>query len=378
MTDAIIVGAGPAGLMAAQVLAETGVRVRVMDAMPSVGRKFLMAGKSGLNLTKAEPVEDFVAAYGPIPDQMRAALLACTPQDVVDWAVDLGQEVFVGSTGRVFPTVMKASPLLRAWLGRLGSQGVQLLTRWRWTGWDGDALRFDTPQGVQTVSAPIIIIATGGASWARLGSDGAWAEWMPTVPFKPANMGFRVKWSDHMSRHFGSPVKGVALHAGDCASRGEWVVTSQGIEGGGIYMVSRAMREGAALTIDLLPDRSPNQIRAALAKPRGKDSLTNHLRKTLRLDPVKIALLMEFGRPLPEDIALLVKSLPISHLGPQPIDEAISTAGGVSFEALDGFQLRAGVFVAGEALDWEAPTGGYLITGCLATGAAAARQALGR
>lgn len=378
MTEAIIVGAGPAGLMAAEVLAKGGVQVRVMDAMPSVGRKFLMAGKSGLNLTKMESAESFLAAFGPIPEQMTAALQAFGPDAVAEWAVGLGQDVFTGSTGRLFPKAMKASPLLRAWLQRLDQTGVQFLPRWRWTGWDGDALTFDTPQGPETTSAPIVIIATGGASWARLGSDGAWANWMPTVPFKPANMGFLVDWSAHMTRHFGTPVKGGELRAGKARSRGEWIVSANGIEGGGVYMVSRAVREGAAVSIDLLPDRSISQIRAALIRPRGKTSLTNHLRKTLRLDPIKLALLSEFGRPFPEDISPLIKSLLVKHAGPRPIDEAISTAGGVPFDALHGFALksRPGTYVVGEALDWEAPTGGYLITGCLASAVAAARQAL--
>ena len=273
MTTAVVIGAGPAGLMAAETLAQAGVSVTVCDAMPSVGRKFLMAGKSGLNLSKSEPMADFLAAYGPLPDPVAGAIRAFGPDDVCNWVRDLGQEVFVGSTGRVFPTVMKASPLLRAWIGRMTAAGVRLNTRWRWTGWADDALRFETPEGPQTLRSDITIVATGGASWARLGSDGAWSGWMPSVPFKPANVGFEVSWSDHMTRHFGTPVKGVELHAGDLSSRGEWVVSQRGIEGGGVYMISRTARDGAPIYCDLLPERSENQIRAASEAKFSKASL---------------------------------------------------------------------------------------------------------
>ncbi|KJZ19297.1 TIGR03862 family flavoprotein [Loktanella sp. S4079] len=381
MTDAVIIGAGPAGLMAAEQIARTGYSVTIADAMPSVGRKFLMAGKSGLNLTMMEPVDQFLRAYGNVPPVFADAVSAFGPQEVSDWAAGLGQDVFTGSTGRLFPTVMKASPLLRAWTARLNDLGVTLRTRWRWAGWDGDLLRFDTPEGSQVLSAKVTVLALGGASWARLGSNGEWAQFIPSdvAPFEPANMGFIVDWSSHMTRHFGTPVKGTELTAGEAASRGEFVVSSQGIEGGGIYSLSKPLREGAPLTIDLLPDRSVDQIRRALAKPRGKMSQSNYLRKVLRLDPVRIALLSEFGRPFPDDLAPLIKKLPIRHAGPRPMDEAISTAGGVRFDALtDGLMLRArpGVFCAGEMLDWEAPTGGYLITGCLATGRLAGLSAV--
>lgn len=378
MIDAVVIGAGPAGLMAAETLARAGKKVLVCDAMPSVGRKFLMAGKSGLNLTKSEPISDFLAAYGTLPDQMVTAISDFGPSQVIRWAEELGQEVFTGSTGRVFPTCMKASPLLRAWLAQLTNLGVQFKTRWRWTGWADGGVCFETTDGQCEIFAPIVIVAVGGASWARLGSDGAWAGWMPSVPFKPANVGFAVTWSPHMVRHFGSPVKGAELRAGNLRSRGEWVLSENGIEGGGVYTISRTAREGAQILVDLLPDQSLDQIRNSLARPRGKTSLSNHLRKSLKLDPVKRALLSEFGRPFPDDIAPLIKSLPVKHDGPRPLDQAISTAGGVPFDSLDGFELndRRGVYVAGEALDWEAPTGGYLITGCLATGRAAALQCL--
>jgi len=382
VTDALVIGAGPAGLMAAETLAANGASVTLVDAMPSVGRKFLMAGKSGLNLTKSEDAGAFQAAFGPLPAAMQAALTDFGPAQVMAWAEGLGQPLFTGSTGRVFPKVMKASPLLRAWMARLDGLGVTLKTRWRWVGWDAQTPIFDTPEGRIARTASIVVLALGGASWARLGSNGTWAVYLPeaVAAFAPANMGFGVAWSAHMDGHLGKPIKSIKLSAGTAESRGEIVLTKAGIEGGGIYMVSRAMREGAALTVDLLPDWDLARVRAALRKPQGKTSLTNHLRKTLKLDPAQIALLFEFGRPFPDDLAPLIKTLPIKHTGPHPMDQAISTAGGVRFDALDGFALkeRDGVFCAGEMLDWEAPTGGYLITACLATGRAAALQTLGR
>ena len=378
MAKALVIGAGPAGLMAADVLSAAGHSVLIADAMPSAARKFLMAGKSGLNLTKVGA--GFLEAYGDIPASMVAALSAFGPDQVIEWANGLGQEVFIGSTGRVFPVVMKASPLLRAWLKRLDAQQVKLQTRWRWTGWDGDDWLLETPDGSQSVSADIVILAFGGASWARLGSDGRWAEQFPDniAPFKPANMGFIVSWSDHMTAHFGAPVKGCTLIAGDHRTSGEFVISSRGIEGGGIYTISAAVRDGAPLIIDLLPSLTVEDIRQKLSR-KGKESLSNVLRKTFRLDPVKIALLNEFGRPFPDDLATLIKNLPIRHDGPRPMDEAISVAGGLRFDALDnGLMMRdrAGVFCVGEMLDWEAPTGGYLITGCLATGRHAALAAI--
>lgn len=375
MKSALVIGAGPAGLMAAEELARAGHMVTVAEAKPSVGRKFLMAGKSGLNLTKAEPFETFLPHYFETADTLRPILGAFDSEAVQDWARDLGQEVFTGSSGRVFPKVMKASPLLRAWLARLAELGVEIRTRWRWVGWNAH-FEFDTPTGLQSVAPDVTVLALGGASWARLGSDGAWADLLKTkgivlAPFKPANMGLRVLWSAHMTKHFGKPLKGIALIAGGRRIKAEAVVSQRGLEGGGIYAVSRAVREGMPLQIDLLPDLTHDQVRARLAKPRGKASLSNHLRKALRLDPVKQAVMMEFGRPLPDDLAPLLKALPVQHAGPRPIDEAISTAGGVPFDALDrDLMLKAapGVFCAGEMLDWEAPTGGYLITACLATG----------
>jgi uncharacterized flavoprotein (TIGR03862 family) len=317
------------------------------------------------------------------------------PHEVQDWARALGQEVFTGSSGRVFPKVMKASPLLRAWMTRLGQMGVLVNTRWRWTGFDGTGFNntgsnalgfaFDTPEGAQTLTPDVTVLALGGASWARLGSDGAWAPWLASkgvalAPFQGANVGLCVAWSDHMTRHFGAPVKGVSLSAGQTCTQGEFVISAQGLEGGAIYMLSKPLREGSALHVDLLPKRSLQEIEAHLARPHGKATLANHLRKVLRLDPAKLALLQEFGRPLPEGNALakLLKTLPIPHQGARPMDQAISTAGGVAWDALtEGLMLKPlpGVFVAGEMIDWEAPTGGYLLTACLATGRWAGQHA---
>ncbi len=370
MTDALIIGAGPAGLMAADVISAAGHSVVVTEAKPSVARKFLMAGKSGLNLTKDEPFEAFLSHYHEAAPTLRPMLEAFGPKDVTAWAEGLGQEMFTGSSGRVFPKVMKASPLLRAWLTRLSDQGVEIRTRWRWT---GGSYRFDTPDGPQEIAPKVCVLACGGASWARLGSDGAWADWLKAslAPFKPANMGYEVDWSPHMERHFGAPIKNVTLTAGDTSLRAEFVLSERGLEGGGIYAVSRPMREGATLTLDLLPDMTIADIRARLSRPKGKMSRANFLRKALKLSPEKQALLMEFGQPLPEDLAPLIKSLPVTHTGPRPMDEAISTAGGLRFDAVDASLMlknRPGTFAAGEMLDWEAPTGGYLLTACLATG----------
>lgn len=380
MSHALVIGAGPAGLMAADTLAKAGVSVTVAEAKPSVGRKFLMAGKSGLNLTKDEPFETLLNGFNSSAPKMRAALGAFDAQRVQAWAAQLGQDVFTGSSGRVFPKAMKASPLLRAWLSQMS---VEIKTGWRWTGWDGVDACFDTPEGPQQIQADVTILAMGGASWARLGSDGEWSTQMqargvPLVPFAPVNMGFQVPWSDHMAPHFGSPVKGVVLSAGRQSARGEFVISQTGIEGGGIYVMSKEMRDGASLHIDLMPDWTLERLRARLAH-KGKVSIGNLLRKRLNMPAVKQALLMEFGRPLPDDLAPLIKGLELRHNGPRPIDEAISTSGGVSWDGLtDDLMLRdiPSVFCAGEMIDWDAPTGGYLITGCLATGQWAAQGAL--
>ncbi|MEP5731586.1 MAG: TIGR03862 family flavoprotein [Sulfitobacter sp.] len=386
MKQAVVIGAGPAGLMAADILSQAGISVTLCEAKPSVGRKFLMAGKSGLNLTKQEPHNRFKHAFAEAQGPLTPILDAFDATAVQAWAQDLGQEVFTGSTGRVFPKVMKASPLLRSWMGRLADQNVELRTRWQWRGWDTDRLCFDTPNGVKKITADVTVLALGGASWSRLGSTGTWAGVLETkgisiAEFAPANAGVAVTWSPHMAKHFGAALKGVAWDAGAYHSQGEATVSSQGLEGGGIYSVSRSVREGHPLTLDLLPDMSVPEVTAKLSKPRGKTSLSNHLRKTLRLTAAQIALVQEMARPLPDGLratARLLKALPIIHAGLRPLDEAISTAGGVPFAALDaGLMLREmpGVFVAGEMLDWEAPTGGYLISACLATGRWAGHQA---
>ncbi|MGL4309595.1 MAG: TIGR03862 family flavoprotein [Paracoccaceae bacterium] len=372
----LVIGAGPAGLMAAETLVAAGVQVRVLEAKASPARKFLMAGKSGLNLTKDEQLAVFTARYDS--DWLAPLLADFGPEQVRKWAEGLGAALFTGSTGRVFPVAMKASPLLRAWLARLDAAGVDLRRRWRWTGLDGDAHVFDTPEGSRRICPLATVLALGGASWSRLGSDAAWVPWLTgkgveITPFAASNVGLRVAWSPHMTTHFGQPVKGIALFADGQSSRGELVISAAGLEGGGIYALSATLRDGAALTIDLLPDRGVDNLTGALTR-RGKDSLANHLRKALRLSPAKIALLQEWGRPLPADpraLATLLKTLPVRHQGPRPMDEAISTAGGIAHTALtEALELRAvpGVFACGEMLDWDAPTGGYLLTACLATG----------
>lgn len=384
--QAVVIGAGPAGLMAAEELVSAGLEVMICDHKPSVGRKFLMAGKSGLNLTKDEEAEPFMAAFTDARLSLEKIIAAFDTHAVQQWAIGLGQTLFTGSTGRVFPTAMKASPLLRAWLARLGKGQVTINTRWQWTGWQGDALTFNTPQGVQTLKPDVVVLAMGGASWARLGSTGEWAEALAEsgvkiAPFAPANAGISMEWSSHMAAHFGTALKGIALKSGPYRSRGEALIASQGLEGGGIYTVSRGVREGHPLMLDMLPDQTAESIIAKLAKPHGKMSMANYLRKTLKLDPAKIALLQEMARPLPQDpkaLAKLVKALPIAHAGLRPMDQAISTAGGVRFDAVDDtlmLRARPGVFIAGEMLDWEAPTGGYLISACLATGRWAGQHA---
>ena len=367
-----VIGAGPAGLMAAEAAAGAGLAVTVHDHMPSPARKLLMAGKSGLNVTHDGP--GFADRYAC--PRLRPHVEAFGPEAVRSWMHGLGQPTFVGSTGRVFPEAMKASPLLRAWLARLDGLGVTLIRRSRWTGWDGSALRFadgssETPDAT--------VLALGGASWRRLGSDGAWAG-LPglsalVAPFAPSNAGLSVAWSDHMAPHLGAALKNVALIVDGVAHRGEVVLTAKGIEGGGLYPHTPALRAGAPLALDLKPDLTRDAVRARLAGG-AKRSAKDRLRR-LGLAPAAIALMQEMARPLPADPAPLVKALPIRHAGPRPLDEAISTAGGLRWDALDGLMLRdrPGTFVAGEMLDWEAPTGGWLITACLATGKAAGEAA---
>ena len=389
MTRALVIGGGPAGLMAADALLSAGIPTALAEAKPSVGRKFLMAGKSGLNLTRMQAFGPFLAAYGGASRELRPMLQAFTPEAVAAWADSLGGDTFTGSTGRVFPKAMKASPLLRAWMARLRDMGLEVRTRWRWQGWEGPDLWFGTPDGVVPERPDVTILALGGASWARLGSDGAWAQQfadhgLPVAPFAPANAGLRVDWSRHMAPVFGHPLKNIALQAGEIRSRGEIVLSAKGIEGGGLYPLSPALRAGLALRLDLFPDLDLATLTTRLSRPRGKDTRANALRKALKLDKARLALILECLRPLPEapeTLALMLKALPVPHQGLRPMDEAISTAGGVPFAALDaGLMLRArpGTFCAGEMLDWEAPTGGYLLTACLATGLWAGRAAAAR
>ena len=396
---AAVIGGGPAGLMAAEVLARAGVAVTIYDRMPSLGRKFLLAGRGGLNLTHSEPLDRFLTRYGAIDPLLKSAIERFPPDALRAWAEALGQETFVGSSGRVFPKAMKASPLLRAWLRRLGDLGVAVALRHRWLGWDGSGrLRFAHGSEVTTAAADIVILALGGASWPRLGSDAAWtdvlaARGVTITPLAPSNCGFSVAWSEAMRRVEGEPLKRIALAFGAHRVRGEAVVTREGLEGGAVYALSRPLREaiardgGATLTVDLRPDMDEASLAAKLSAPRGKQSLSNSLRKALKLPPAATALLHEAttarGRPLPslpaEELAALIKAVPVHLTGAQPIASAISTAGGIRFDALDErFMLKAlpGVFAAGEMLDWEAPTGGYLLQACFATGVAAAEGAL--
>lgn len=378
MRHALVIGAGPAGLMAAEELARAGRKVLICEAKSSPARKFLMAGKSGLNITKDQDSATFQSVYAcPALIPMLAAF---GPAEVMDWCRGLGQEVFTGSSGRVFPTVMKASPLVRAWAARLAELGAEMRLRWRWTGFDGTGLVFQTPTGREVLHPEVTVLALGGASWARLGSDAAWVPWLQEkgvgiAPFQPANMGFAVAWSPHMAKHFGQAVKGAALCVGTLRERGEFVLTAKGVEGGGIYAVSRPLREGASLRLDLMPDVPAAEIAARLARMKSAETLANRLRK-LGLSAPALALVMEFGRGM--DSTQAIKSLPLPLIGPNPLDEAISTAGGVTFDSLTpDLALKAlpRTFVCGEMLDWEAPTGGYLLTACLATGRWAGRAA---
>ena len=392
-----IIGAGPAGLMAAERLSAAGVSVTIYDRMASPARKFLMAGRGGLNLTHSEDLPHLLTRYGAAEARLAPAIAAFPPAAVRDWADGLGQPTFVGSSGRVFPRSLKASPLLRAWLNRLGASGVRLLSRRTWLGWDeaGHPV-FRLPDASEETACPdATILALGGASWPRLGADGGWvgvlaARGIAVAPLRPANCGFAVDWTDSFRARFaGQPLKHIALTWDGHSVRGEAVVTDYGIEGGAIYALSAALRDAiegrgpVSLEVDLRPDMTQAELAARLAKARQRETLANVLRKAANLAPVAINLLREaVGPALPRDpgaLAALVKSVPLLLRAPQPLARAISTAGGIGLDALDAhFMLRAlpGVFAAGEMLDWEAPTGGYLLQACFATGRAAAEGAL--
>ena len=391
-----VIGGGPAGLMAADVLSQRGLQVTVYDRMPSVGRKFLLAGRGGLNLTHGEDMAGFMRRYGQAATTLAGAITRFAPQDTIAWSEGLGQPTFKGSSGRVFPLTMKASPLLRAWLARLRAAGVTFATRHTWQGFAvGGGLRFaDAQGGLLVVTPDATVLALGGASWPRFGSDGGWVEplraaGIAVTALQPANCGFELGWSAHFrDRHAGTPLKNIAVTFAGQRLSGEAMVTGQGLEGGVIYAHAGALRAAlgagaATVEIDLKPGLSVDALVAKLGKPRGGQSLSNFLRKTAGLDPVAIALLRENGAPLdgePAALAQRIKHLALSVHAAAPIARAISTAGGIAFAALDDtYMLTAmpGVFAAGEMLDWEAPTGGYLLQACFATGRAAAEGVLG-
>lgn len=388
-----IIGGGPSGLMAAEQLSTTGHVVTVYDAMPTVARKFLLAGKSGLNITHSEDFDHFSTRFATATSRLRDALDAFKPEDVRAWAAGLGAETFVGSSGRVFPVAMKASPLLRAWLKRLEARGVTILTRHRWCGFSDGGYLFETPDtGVKTIRCDAALLSLGGASWPRLGSDGRWVPWLRNKKisihdFEPANCGFDVEWSAYFRQNYaGAPVKSVTAQSSAGTFPGEFVITEDGIEGSLVYAHAATLRdalvagEAAYLAIDLVPNRSPERILHDLARQDPKTSLSNRLRKGAGIDGVKANLLRELGSTAdlhqPQRLAKLIKALPVPVVRPRPIAEAISSAGGVAWEGIDDhYMLKAspGLFVAGEMIDWEAPTGGYLLTACFATGRAAAR-----
>ena len=395
---AVVIGGGPSGLMAAERLSAHGVAVTVHDRMPSLGRKLLMAGRGGLNLTHSEPFDALAARYGGAEARLRPALEVFSPDALIAWAEGLGQPTFVGSSGRVFPKALKASPLLRAWLGRLAAQGVIFRTRSAWQGWDaGGALVFGGADDTrETVRPDVTVLALGGASWPRLGSNGAWAQVLAgksvaLAPFRPSNCGFDVPWSEMFRTRFaGTPLKAIALTHGRTRIRGEAMIAAYGIEGGGVYALSAPMREAIAtrgkaeLWLDLAPNLTAAQITERFAATPANQSLANRLRKAISLAPAAIALLRE-GRasPLPHEplaLATAIKGVKLTLTAPRPLERAISTAGGVAFEGVTADLALAtmpGVFLAGEMLDWEAPTGGYLLQACLSTGWFAGEAAAG-
>ncbi len=376
--DVLIVGAGPAGLMAAEVLASRGRNVTLVDSKPSFGRKFLMAGKSGLNITNDQELKEFVKRFGEDGKKLEPMLTSFGPDKVKKWVEGLGQEIFTGSTGRVFPKTMKASPLLRFWLQRLLSLHVKFKTNYKLVDWQ-DNFIFDTPSGQKSITPRTAILALGGASWPKLGSDGSWVNLFETKKikvnnFKPSNVGVHVNWSKFMDQFHGMPIKNIQMYSDCLTSRGEALVTKMGLEGGGIYELSPLLREGAALKIDLFPDLNLASLTKILSRSRKKNSISNYLRKTLSLSGVRLALIHECLTSIPDspqNLAHSLKNLYVNQKGAHSIDQAISTAGGVDFNELDEHLMISRlpqVFCVGEMLDWEAPTGGYLINACLATG----------
>lgn len=400
MNTVAIIGGGPAGLMAAEAAIAAGADVELYDAMPSVGRKFLLAGKGGLNLSHSEPMEPLLSRYGNRRSLIESAIRSFAPSAIQAWARELGVDTFVGTSGRIFPTDLHAAPLLRAWLRRLKQAGVRFSVRHRWCGWDGEGqLQFMTPQGPFSRRADAVVFALGGGSWPKMGSDATWIQILaerkvPVVPLKPANCGFDVRWTQYFRTKFaGHPVKTVAVAANtvdgtDIRRLGEFVITETGVEGGLIYAISSYARDviekngTATIFLDLTPDRTVERLTRDLSRPRGKRTMATHLQRQAGISGVKAGLLREMVSQdvltHPARLAALLKSLPMTLVSPRPLEEAISTAGGVSFDALDArlmLQSLPGIFCAGEMLDWEAPTGGYLLTGCLATGRLAGEAA---
>lgn len=396
MRSVAIVGGGPAGLMAAEVVSARGVKVDVYDSMPSVGRKFLMAGKSGLNITHSDPFDVFASRYGKRRKEIEPLLKQFGADELREWARSLGIETFIGTSGRVFPVGMKASPLLRAWLKRLSDSNVTFHLRHAWTGFLPDrSLRFASPHGEVIVNTDAVVLALGGGSWRRLGSNGAWVDRLKQAgaevePLRPANCGFEAEWSDHFREKFeGHPVKSVVLSFGEFRQQGEFIITKEGVEGGLIYSASALMRDEieangkAVMLLDLMPNRTLDWLKEKLSRPQGKRSLASYLEKTLGIKGVKAGLLREFAPKEDftngERLAQLIKALPVPLVRTSPLDEAISSAGGVTFESLDEnlmLKRSPGVFCAGEMLDWEAPTGGYLLTACFSSGYAAGKGVL--
>lgn len=396
MTKTIaIIGGGPAGLMAAEIISAQGIHVDVYDAMPSLGRKFLMAGKSGLNITHSDPFDVFVTRYGKRREQIEPLLKTFGAEQLRAWVHGLGVQTFVGTSGRVFPVEMKASPLLRAWIKRLNASGVTFHLRHKLTGILPDkSLHFLTPDGEVTVKADAIILALGGGSWRRLGSDGAWVEWLHQAgvkvePLRPSNCGFDVNWSPVFKEKYdGHPIKSVILSAGEFRQQGEFIITKEGVEGSLVYAASAILRDeleaqgSTVMHLDLAPDKTEEQLKEKLSKPRGSRSMASHLEKTVGIKGVKAGLLREF---VPKDdftesrLASYIKNTPVTLIATRPLDEAISSAGGVSFDSLDEhLMLKSlpGVFCAGEMLDWEAPTGGYLLTACFSSGYAVGQSVM--